>query len=702
MNPQPRANRLPLLLAGLLPALAPALAAEPPASSPLQESLARLFEPHLSAAVIDAAGRTIEMGGLVLELHSGALRALVDAADAPVGFAFLGKGSFRFRPDYADGSLVIRQNVRTILGAGHLQDGDVVGKFDRALALGRSPDLPDLREEEPADERVPGLERVFRDLLLSYRRTERAGIDHRLAQAEGNGVPPDVLHVEMRGNAGNILFVRDRARETQESLFKLERNGKVSVPRRLAVRPLIQAPRLGRAADYLVSGVRLSVRESGGLRLEIEGELELVPRQAGQRVLRLALRNHQARRDVPWDHRKRVLRVESVTDGDGRPLPFSHRYHELLVAFPEPLAAGQPAKVAFRLQADIAVRPSGDSYFLLRTLPWFPRSPVDAEAYRLDWRVETASPFLPLMSGETRAAREEEGWSVRRTVSELPVRFAAVVAGKFRCLDFPGDRGPRIRICNYLNTQPRLAPDLAAYFAALIEDLGRRLGPYPFSELTVVEIPTIDLAQATPGMILLSTEILLPNASTVSRRLNDAADRLPTRRSRAVREMREALVGDAPKRMAHELAHTWWGQMAKYASPGDQWLSESFAEYFGGIALSSVAGPELMDQLRAVWTNAARRSNDAATLHTAHLLAGPEGFSRWFDLMYGKGPLVVDAIRAELGDDAFFASMRRLLRESRGDLVSTADLTAAIRAECGRDVGPLLERLFYGPDLPGE
>ena len=142
--------------------------------------------------------------------------------------------------------------------------------------------------------------------------------------------------------------------------------------------------------------------------------------------------------------------------------------------------------------------------------------------------------------------------------------------------------------------------------------------------------------------------------------------------------------------------------MAKYASPGDQWLSESFAEYFGGIALSSVAGPELMDQLRAVWTNAARRSNDAATLHTAHLLAGPEGFSRWFDLMYGKGPLVVDAIRAELGDDAFFASMRRLLRESRGALISTADLTAAIRAECGRDVGPLLERLFYGPDLPGE
>ena len=45
-------------------------------------------------------------------------------------------------------------------------------------------------------------------------------------------------------------------------------------------------------------------------------------------------------------------------------------------------------------------------------------------------------------------------------------------------------------------------------------------------------------------------------------------------------------------RLAHEVAHGWWGHVAKLSSLENQWLSESTADYYGALAMMNLKKKE--------------------------------------------------------------------------------------------------------------
>lgn len=675
-----------LLLAALPGAVAP------PEGLPLEPRLARHAILEAGEPVREVRDVVLQAGRLRIELPAGLLLPIHDEAGA-AGLAFEGTGRLAFTLDDPAAATVLRRNTEMVLGRTRLRDGVVAVGFDRLLLVGRLGGLLDLDSlPQPSGNRpdrisARSLRDAARERLETFRSAGLPGWDHIAAEAEGNGRPGAFLEALVRSDAGDLVAVHDAVREEREALFRLERR-RAAVP--IAILPLGHARYAARQAAFRVTRTALTVDESGSEEIQVDATLDAVASAAGLRVLRFSLMNHQDGPGVAWYDGRHGVRVLSVSDAEGHPLPFSHRYHELLVELPEAAPVEAPVRIAFRIQGRVAVRPGGDRYFLLRTLAWFPRAPGDAEAYRMHWKVRTAAPFVPLVSGETVAAGAEDDRNFRETVTTLPVRFAAIAAGLFRCEEFAGR--PRLRVCTYGEAKPRVAKDLAAFLGALAAPIERALVPYPFQELTVVEIPAYDLAQATPGMLLLSREVLQPHADPLYRILAQEA-------ARAGREP-PALGADAVRRMAHEMAHAWWGQVVKYRDPGDQWLSESFAEYFGGVALAGVLGGGVLERLREAWREAAVRGNEAATIGTAHLLAGPDGFERWSDLLYGKGPLVVDALRLELGEEPFLRSLRRLLRQTAGGFAGTGDLEAAIKEETGRDVAPLLERWVRGHEMP--
>ena len=68
--------------------------------------------------------------------------------------------------------------------------------------------------------------------------------------------------------------------------------------------------------------------------------------------------------------------------------------------------------------------------------------------------------------------------------------------------------------------------------------------------------------------------------------------------------------------------------------------------------------------------------------------------------VYDGGALVFYALRAELGDEVFFASMRTFAERYRWGNATTDDLFATFAEVAGRDVRPSVEGFLRGDALP--
>ena len=150
---------------------------------------------------------------------------------------------------------------------------------------------------------------------------------------------------------------------------------------------------------------------------------------------------------------------------------------------------------------------------------------------------------------------------------------------------------------------------------------------------------------------------------------------------------------EAVRLVAHELSHQWFGNAVTCASWRDIWLHEGFACYAEWL-WSQQAGPRTTQE----W---ARRHYDRLARLPQDLLLGDPGPELMFDdRVYKRGALTLHALRAELGDDAFFTVLRTWVARHRGGSVTTADLVAHVAEVTGRDVAPLSDAWVYSRALP--
>jgi hypothetical protein len=153
--------------------------------------------------------------------------------------------------------------------------------------------------------------------------------------------------------------------------------------------------------------------------------------------------------------------------------------------------------------------------------------------------------------------------------------------------------------------------------------------------------------------------------------------------------------------LAHEIAHQWWGQAVGWKNYHEQWISEGFAQYFAALYAGEERGQSaLAGLLRSMRRWALEHSGDGP-IHLGYRLGHVQRDSRVFRaIVYNKSAVVLHMLRRLVGDERFFAGMRRFYEQAKFAKAGTEDFRRVMEAETGRNLEQFFEGWVYGFGVP--
>ncbi len=197
----------------------------------------------------------------------------------------------------------------------------------------------------------------------------------------------------------------------------------------------------------------------------------------------------------------------------------------------------------------------------------------------------------------------------------------------------------------------------------------RRIGPYPFKELDVVETPTTAGGIEYPGLVVIADELY----------------RRPEQRNYF-----EFAV-------AHEVAHQWW-----YAQVGDDqvntpWMDESLVQYTTLIYFQDTYGAGVANQiLTRTFQDLYGRAKKDNEDKPIGLPVAAYSERAYDEIVYGKGPLFFDAVRKQVGDDGFYKFMQTYYQRYKYQVAKPEDLLNTINDVSGQKMNALYDQWVLG------
>ncbi len=152
----------------------------------------------------------------------------------------------------------------------------------------------------------------------------------------------------------------------------------------------------------------------------------------------------------------------------------------------------------------------------------------------------------------------------------------------------------------------------------------------------------------------------------------------------------------------HELGHEWWGNLVTATDWRDWWLHEGFCAYMQPLYREKTQGRDVY--LAAMRETAARLGNRQPVAPRTATTSD----AGYISDVYGKGSVVLHALRGEMGDDAFFRFLRRLAyptveserARNPARFATTDDVIRTANAAAGRDLTWFFDVYLRQPALP--
>ncbi len=344
-----------------------------------------------------------------------------------------------------------------------------------------------------------------------------------------------------------------------------------------------------------------------------------------------------------------------------------------------------------------------------------------------------------------RRVRESDGASDRRveiTVHAGVIRDFALLAGETLAV---GSRqvGETLVRSFYLPEDAGSGQSVLDTSAHALEIFEQRFGPYPYTELDVVEAPLVGGAGGVEFSALVTVASMfyrpamaggageLGGLGALMGMLGEGEGEGESESESESEGEGEGESGELDPMQAsilefvtaHEAAHQWWHGIVGSDSRRHPWVDESLAQYSAMLYFEDRYGAERAEQEgeRQVAMNfhvmRLEHHADAPVDRAASAFSSPMDYA---GLVYGKGPYLYRAWRQELGDAAFFERLRAYVTTyrmrvapARGivDVMASGDHAARVRALARRwlderhgddDLGPSTMDSVMSQMLPPE
>jgi aminopeptidase N len=160
-------------------------------------------------------------------------------------------------------------------------------------------------------------------------------------------------------------------------------------------------------------------------------------------------------------------------------------------------------------------------------------------------------------------------------------------------------------------------------------------------------------------------------------------------------EFKDFIVRGINARMAHEIAHQWFGNKAIPATDEDDWVSETLAEYWAGLAMGAMAGGKKdikgFQKMLWGWRGEAGNCETTGPITSVNFTGGEQWFRDRFCLLYHRGPLVMHMLRTLIGDERFIASSKLFLDRAALGPATTDDFAKAVTDTVHTDLGWIVD-----------
>jgi hypothetical protein len=207
--------------------------------------------------------------------------------------------------------------------------------------------------------------------------------------------------------------------------------------------------------------------------------------------------------------------------------------------------------------------------------------------------------------------------------------------------------------------------------ADAMEAFGQRYAPYPYTELDLVSTPNLALGIEYPGAIALTT------------RTYEVGN--------GARGSQETAILEST--VAHEVAHQFFYNLVGNDQLDDPWLDEAMAQFatmqYYTDLYGDNAGQGFHDHLTGRWAKV-----EFAPIPIGLPVARYQN-TQYGPIVYGRGPLFIEALRDEMGDSAFDAFLREYTETLSWGIATPEVFQTLAEKNCACDLDELFNEWVY-------
>ena len=355
---------------------------------------------------------------------------------------------------------------------------------------------------------------------------------------------------------------------------------------------------------------------------------------------------------------------------------------------PAALSVGDRVKISLRFNGKVPLDYGGNGYGIfnlsenvLSLAGWFPIIPVfDDEGWNIDpssaigdsvytdmayFDVEvTADDDLKIIStGIEVSSKKITGGKKQHNFVSGPSRdFVLVLSPDFQSVNNKV-QGTEISVY-YFRDNKNIAKETLETAAGCLEIFNERFGPYPYTELDLVEVPMNgSIGIEFPGIVLFGSLVFGDTIFT-----------------------------------AHEVAHQWWYNMVGNDIYDDPWLDEALTTYSSLIYLEEKSSsPDFQQVLNYFKGEHEKNTNSGGDdIVTEGLDHFEELGGRHYSLVvYVKGALFYDAVRRAIGDEAFYSALQDYYQDRKYRIATPADILDRFEEASGQQLDNLYEEWLF-------